>query len=183
MGGHPEEVLHVDIAGYLHVEKAEAPASVYELGLSEPERTLRAEVLRAVAVRSPEVRPLLAWFDTRKAFSATIVMDEEGPIGFLLLPRGRAPRDHRPPAGHDRNLRAIGCGGRRKGCQSGKWFGRPVRWLSRCDRGGRRRPVPTARPGEYTYLNRPDRRSDALVSWATIGLAGPVNEPRKGWTR
>jgi transcriptional regulator with GAF, ATPase, and Fis domain len=85
----PEEVLSVDVAGYLHVAKAGAPEVLYALAEAEPERTLRAEVLRAVEVRRPDVRPLLAWFDARAAFSATIVIDEEGPIGFLLLPRGK----------------------------------------------------------------------------------------------
>jgi DNA-binding NtrC family response regulator len=84
----PEEVLSVDIAGYLHVDKAQAPERLYELAQQEPERTLRAEVLGGLEVRRPEVRPLLAWFETRRAFSATLVLDEEGPSGFILLPRG-----------------------------------------------------------------------------------------------
>lgn len=84
----PEQVLSVDIAGYVHVDKASAPEPLYELALGEPERTLRAETLHALEVRRPEVRPLIAWFDARRAFSVTIVVDEEGPIGFILLPRG-----------------------------------------------------------------------------------------------
>jgi hypothetical protein len=84
----PPEMLSVDVAGYLHVESAEAPERLYELAKEEPERTLRAEALRALAVRRPEVRPLIAWFDDRRAFSATLVVDEEGPIGFILLPAG-----------------------------------------------------------------------------------------------
>jgi hypothetical protein len=84
---HPGEVLSVDVAGYLHVEPGEAPERLYELGLSEPERTLRADALREVQVRRPEVRGLVAWFDTRDAFSATIVTDDAGPAGFILLPR------------------------------------------------------------------------------------------------
>ncbi|GMV15677.1 MAG: hypothetical protein AMXMBFR56_39010 [Polyangiaceae bacterium] len=84
----PEEVLSVDLAGYLHVDKTAAPERLYELALAEPERTLRAEVLAALEVRRPEVRPLLAWFKSRKAFSATVVLDEDGPLGFLLLPQG-----------------------------------------------------------------------------------------------
>jgi len=84
----PEEMLSVDIAGYLHVEPAEAPERLYDLALDEPERTLRAEALQALAVRRPEVRPLIAWFEDRRAFSATLVVDEDGPIGFILLPAG-----------------------------------------------------------------------------------------------
>ena len=85
---HPEEVLSVDIAGYLHVEAGRAPPRLYELALAEPERTLRAEALQAVQVRRAEVRPLLEWFESRRAFSATLILDEDGPLGFLLLPRG-----------------------------------------------------------------------------------------------
>ncbi len=84
----PKQVLSADIAGYLHVQKGEAPERIYELALGEPERTLRAETLRALEVRRPDVRPLLAWFDNRRAFSATLVLDEDGPLGFILMPRG-----------------------------------------------------------------------------------------------
>lgn len=84
----PAEVLSVDLAGYLHVDRSEAPERLYELALAEPERTLRADVLAALEVRRPEVRPLLAWFRSRKALSATVVLDEDGPLGFLLLPQG-----------------------------------------------------------------------------------------------
>jgi hypothetical protein len=89
----PAEVLSVDLAGYLHVDRTEAPERLYELALGEPERTLRREVLGALEVRRADVRPLLAWFKSRNAFSATIVLDEDGPLGFLLLPEGtrRAP--------------------------------------------------------------------------------------------
>lgn len=82
----PSEVLSVDVAGYLHVERAEAPERLYELALGEPERTLRLDALAAVEVRRPEVRGLLAWFRARGAYSATVVCDEDGPLGFVLLP-------------------------------------------------------------------------------------------------
>jgi transcriptional regulator with AAA-type ATPase domain len=82
----PSEVLSVDVAGYLHVERAEAPERLYELALAEPERTLRLDALAAVEVRRPEVRGLLGWFRARGAYSATVVCDEDGPLGFVLLP-------------------------------------------------------------------------------------------------
>lgn len=84
----PPEMLSVDVAGYLHVTKIDAPEKLYELAELEPERTVRAEVLAAVQVRRPEVRSLLSWFESRAAFCATVVSDEDGPIGFILLPRG-----------------------------------------------------------------------------------------------
>ncbi len=84
----PEAVLSVDVAGYLHATTGSAPPRLYELAMNEPERTLRADVLKAVEVRRPEVRPLLAWFEARDAFSVTLIVDEAGPEGFILLPRG-----------------------------------------------------------------------------------------------
>jgi hypothetical protein len=84
----PASTLTVDVAGYMHESPAEIPAGLCDLGMQEPERTLRMDTLKALEVHRPEVRPLLAWFDFRKAFSATIVQDEEGPLGYLLLPRG-----------------------------------------------------------------------------------------------
>jgi hypothetical protein len=86
---HPEEVLSVDVAGYLHVDPGEAPPRLYDLAQSEPERTLRVDALREVEVRRPDVRGLLAWFEARDAFSATVVVDQEGPVGFILLPRAK----------------------------------------------------------------------------------------------
>jgi transcriptional regulator with AAA-type ATPase domain len=84
---HPSEVLSVDVAGYLHIEPGDAPERLYLAALEEPERTLRADVLHAAEVRRPEVRGVRAWFDARDAFSATVVTDDDGPVGFILLPR------------------------------------------------------------------------------------------------
>ncbi len=83
----PPAVLSVDIAGYLHEKPAEAPERLYTLALEEPERTLRAEVLRQLEVRRPEVRPILSWLESRHAASATVVVDDDGPLGFILLPK------------------------------------------------------------------------------------------------
>src|SRR6185503_13167437 len=60
---HPAEVVTVDRAGYAHLEGGELPAGLLALAESEPEGVLRAEVLRAAAVRRPEVRSMLAWLD------------------------------------------------------------------------------------------------------------------------
>lgn len=84
----PEQILAVDIAGYLHVEAGVAPARLYELALGEPERTLRTEALRAVEVRRPDIRPLLSWMEDHQAFCLTLVLAEEGPLGFIMIPRG-----------------------------------------------------------------------------------------------
>jgi hypothetical protein len=84
----PPSVISVDVAGYLDERAAEVPLRICELGADEPELTLRAETLAALQVRRPDVRDLLEWFEVRAAFSATVISDEDGPIGFLLLPRG-----------------------------------------------------------------------------------------------
>lgn len=101
----PSEVLSVDVAGYLHVERAEAPERLYELALAEPERTLRADALASVEVRRPEVRGLLAWLRARGAYSATVICDEDGPLGFVLLPS--ESRDSALTLEEARALRAL----------------------------------------------------------------------------
>lgn len=84
----PPEVLSVDVAGYLHTERAAAPAAIYELGKEEPERTLRRDVLCALMVRRPEVRELITWMDARGALFVTLVTDDEVPLGLLAFPKG-----------------------------------------------------------------------------------------------
>jgi DNA-binding NtrC family response regulator len=84
----PPEVLRVDVAGYLHTERAAAPAAIYELGKEEPERTLRRDVLGALTVRRPEVRELIGWMDARDALFVTLVTDSEVPLGLLVFPKG-----------------------------------------------------------------------------------------------
>ncbi len=89
----PPEAVTIDRAGYVHTQEAEAPELLYEVARGEPERTLRIEVLRAVEVRRPEVRPLVAWIDARALLALTLVQDDDGPVGLLGIPRG----DRRSP--------------------------------------------------------------------------------------
>jgi hypothetical protein len=84
----PPEVLSVDVAGYLHTERAGAPAAIYELGKEEPERMLRRDVLGALEVRRPEVRELIGWMDARGLLCVTLVTDDQVPLGLLAFPRG-----------------------------------------------------------------------------------------------
>jgi hypothetical protein len=84
----PAEVLSVDVAGYLRTERSGAPAEVYELARDEPERMLRRDVLAALEVRRPEVRPLLGWMDAREILAVTLVTDEQLPLGLLSFPKG-----------------------------------------------------------------------------------------------
>lgn len=85
----PAEVLHVDHAGYLHVRVGALPASVLLAAEQEPERTLRTEVLEALEVRRPDLRPALAFMREHEAFTATVLRLEEEVAGVLLLARGR----------------------------------------------------------------------------------------------
>lgn len=85
----PPEVVTIDRAGYLHTHPAEAPPLLIEVAEGEPERTVRVEVLRAVEVRRPDIRPLVAWIDARGLLALTLVGDNDGPVGLLGIPRGK----------------------------------------------------------------------------------------------
>ncbi len=83
----PPALMTVDRAGYPHVEGGmEVPQLLLELALGEPEQTIRAAVLEALEVRRPDVRPALEWLQDRGAMSLTLLTEEEGPIGALVLP-------------------------------------------------------------------------------------------------
>jgi DNA-binding NtrC family response regulator len=84
----PAEVLSVDVAGYLRTSRATAPGELYELARGEPERMLRRDVLAALEVRRPEVRPLLGWMDGRGLLAVTLVCDEQLPLGLISFPKG-----------------------------------------------------------------------------------------------
>jgi hypothetical protein len=85
----PAALITVDRAGYPHTEtEAIAPKLLYELAEGEPERTMRTEVLETLEVRRADVRPPLEWLRGRGAMSFTLLNDEEGPIGALVLPTG-----------------------------------------------------------------------------------------------
>ena len=88
----PPEALSVDVAGYLHTERGAAPPELYELAQAEPERMLRRDVLDAIQVRRPDVRAVLGWMEARDAFAVTLVCEEQGPLGLLLLPQGTRTR-------------------------------------------------------------------------------------------
>jgi DNA-binding NtrC family response regulator len=84
----PPEAWRVDVAGYLHTESGCAPEQIYELAQGEPEQLLRRDVLTELEVRRPEVREALAWMEARDAFAVSLICEEHGPIGLLMLPRG-----------------------------------------------------------------------------------------------
>ena len=86
--GGSAEVITVDRAGYAHVDRAELPAQLVELAEHEPLFILRAEVARAVEVRRPELRPIVAWLDQRGFCAAALVRDDMSSIGLLGIPSG-----------------------------------------------------------------------------------------------
>ena len=79
--------LTVDRAGYLHEGPGVAPPEMASLCESEPEHTFRLEVGRALEVRSPNLRPALAWMEAHALAAVTSLRDEDGPVGLLALPR------------------------------------------------------------------------------------------------
>ncbi len=88
----PPEVVTVDRAGYAHVAKAEVPEGIVALADGEPERILRLEVARAVEVRRPELRPIVAWMEEHGAAALAVVRDELDAMALLSIPPRGAGR-------------------------------------------------------------------------------------------
>jgi hypothetical protein len=101
----PPEIVTVDRAGYAHVEKADLPEGLVDLAGDEPERILRLAAARAVEVRRPEMRPIVAWMDQQGIAAVAVVRDELSPVGLLAVPH----RPRREPASLEevRALRAL----------------------------------------------------------------------------
>jgi len=87
----PTRVTTVDAAGYARDREADLPEAILLFAGAEPEATLRAEVLDALEVRRPELRPLGKWMNDRGMMLATLVTSDGETEALLVLPRG--PRD------------------------------------------------------------------------------------------
>ena len=85
----PIAVTTVDAAGYLHEREADLPETLLLVAAAEPEATLRSEVLDALEVRRPDIRPLVKWMGDRGAAMATVVACDGETEGILVLPRGQ----------------------------------------------------------------------------------------------
>jgi hypothetical protein len=85
----PTRVLTVNAAGYARDREAELLEPVVYVAAGEPEATLRSEVLDALEVRRPDLRPLARWMLERGALAATVVTREGDPEGLLVVARGR----------------------------------------------------------------------------------------------
>jgi hypothetical protein len=84
----PPRVLTIDGAGYPHERPAPLPQHLIDTAEGELEATVRTELLEALVVRRPDLRPLARWMDERGALSATLVTREGEVEGVLVLPRG-----------------------------------------------------------------------------------------------
>jgi hypothetical protein len=84
----PSRVRTIDAAGYAHEREAALPALLVDVASAEPEATLRTDVLAALEVRRPDLRPLLRWMEDRDALCAALVTREGEVEGVLVVPRG-----------------------------------------------------------------------------------------------
>jgi DNA-binding NtrC family response regulator len=83
----PTRVTTVDAAGYAREHEAEMPAALVLVAGAEPEATLRADVLEALEVRRPDLRPLAAWMSDHGSLLAAVIACDGEAEGVLLLPR------------------------------------------------------------------------------------------------
>lgn len=84
----PSRQLGVDAAGYLHERSAELPQALRDLAAGEPYAIVRAEVLDALQVRQPELRPVATWMGAIGALAVALVKGDGESEGLLVLPRG-----------------------------------------------------------------------------------------------
>jgi hypothetical protein len=84
----PPTQITVDAAGYIREQSAELPGDLLAVVTAEPEGALRSEVLDALEVRRPDLRPLCGWMAARGALLAGRVGSQGEPEGILVLPRG-----------------------------------------------------------------------------------------------
>lgn len=83
----PVQVTTVDAAGYARVRDGDMPEALVLVAGAEPEATVRADVLDALEVRRPDLRPLAKWMNDRQALLACIVACDGETEGLLVLPR------------------------------------------------------------------------------------------------
>ena len=85
----PPRVRTIDAAGYSRERAGELPGAMVPAAAREPEATLRVELLEALEVRRPDLRPLLQWMTDHGALSASVITVAGEAKGVLVLPRGR----------------------------------------------------------------------------------------------
>lgn len=83
----PPTQTTVDAAGYVREQTAELPPDMVSVVAAEPEGVLRYDVLDALEVRRPDLRPLCSWMTARGTLLVSLVAWQGEPEGVLVLPR------------------------------------------------------------------------------------------------
>jgi hypothetical protein len=84
----PMRVLRIDAAGYARSREEVLLAELITVASQEREAVLRTNVLEALEVRRPDLRPVLRWMEDRDALACAVVVRAGEPEGLLVLPRG-----------------------------------------------------------------------------------------------
>jgi hypothetical protein len=84
----PPTVLTIDAAAYARERPGTPHPSAMEAAAREPHGVLRRELLEALEVRRPEVRPLSRWMAERDALAAALVVRDGDMQALLVIPRG-----------------------------------------------------------------------------------------------
>ncbi|WP_394823288.1 hypothetical protein [Pendulispora albinea] len=84
----PMRVLRIDLAGYAHESEKMLLPELVPVASMEREAVLRVEVLEALEVRRPDLRPVLRWMEDRGALASVVITRDGEPEGVLVLPRG-----------------------------------------------------------------------------------------------
>ncbi len=82
----PARAMTIDGAGYAHDKDLTIPEGLVAVAAREPEAALRSEVLLALEVRRPDLRPMLKWMIDRGACLALVVTRGGEAEGLLLVP-------------------------------------------------------------------------------------------------
>lgn len=83
---HPPRAMMIDAAGYAHDKDLAIPEGLVAVAAREPEATLRTDVLLALEVRRPDLRPMLRWMLDRGASMALVVTRAGEAEGLLVVP-------------------------------------------------------------------------------------------------
>jgi hypothetical protein len=82
----PPRAMTIDAAGYAHDKELTIPEGLVAVAAREPEASLRTEVLVALEVRRPDLRPMLKWMIDRGASLAAVVTRGGEAEGLLVVP-------------------------------------------------------------------------------------------------
>jgi DNA-binding NtrC family response regulator len=132
---------------------------------AEPAAILRAEVLGALEVRRPDLRPLVQWMNDRAAALASVVACDGETEGVLVLPRGRRAE---PVTLEELRAFKVVADRLATACHA---RGTQARMLDRAQQATQRANVAEERVEQLVHLRDLDVNRDAL---ATTRLARPA---------